>query len=580
MYLAFGGRILALMYIEVVPNRKSPPTVLLRESKRQGQRIIKRTLANLSALPAAQVELLRRSLKGEVLLGAQDRFEIERSWPHGHVAAALGLARAIGLPELLHTSPSRERDLVLAMVVARLLAPASKLATARGLDAETATTSLAPVLGIEDVEVDALYGALDWLVERQPWIERKLARRHLAGATLVLYDVSSSYFEGRTCPLARYGYSRDRRADRLQIVYGLLTDREGRPVAVEVFEGNTGDPATLSSAVEKLRRRFGLERLVLVGDRGTLTEARLEHDCAGIDYITALRAPAIRRLYEAEHLQLSLFDEQDLAEITSPDYPGERLIACRNPLLGAERRRKRDELLARTEEALEAIGQATLRARRPLRGADQIGLRVGRVLGRHKMGKHFVIEITQEAFTWRRDAERIAREAALDGMYVIRTSLPEPALQAEAVVGAYKRLSKVERAFRSLKGIDLQLRPIHHRLADRVRAHVLLCMLAYYLEWHLRERLAPLLFDDHAPEAERASVVGPAARSEAARAKAASKQTAEGHPVHSFQTLLADLATLTRNRVRFGPVTLIQHTRPTPLQAEAFRLLGCDPAKV
>jgi hypothetical protein len=577
----FGG-----MYIESVPNRNSRPTVLLRESTREGKRVVKRTLANLSALPPPQVEILRRSLKGEVLVGAKEHFQVERTLSHGHVAAAVGTARKLGLEEILSSRPSPQRDLVMAMIIARVLNPRSKLATARGLDGDTAASSLGETLGVEAAEVDDLYEAMDWLLERQSWIERKLARRHLKEGTVVLYDVSSSYFEGRSCPLARLGFSRDGRKDKLQIVFGLLTDREGRPVAIEVFEGNTSDPATLLSAIEKLRKRFSLARVVLVGDRGMLTEARLEQDvrpCEGIEYITALRAPAVAALCRSGSLQLSLFDEQDLAEITSPDYPNERLIGCRNPLLAQERRRKREALLLATEVELEKIREATLRARRPLRGKDQIALRVGGVLGRFKVAKHFEIEITEEEFIWRRNVERIREETALDGIYVIRTSVEEEAFAADEVVGTYKQLSRVERAFRTMKSVDLKVRPIHHRLADRVRAHVLLCMLAYYVEWHMRRRLAPILFDDHHAEAaaaKRPSVVAKAERSDEARAKAATKQSPNGHPVHSFQTLLEDLATLSKNRVRFETITLAKFTKATPLQAEAFRLLDVSPTDV
>lgn len=571
------------MYIDVVPNRNSPPAVLLRESVREGPKIHKRTLANLSHWAPAQVELLRRVLRGETLVAPEEAFEIVRTRPHGHVAAVLGTLRRLGLDRLLVAERSRERDLSVAMIVARLLDPRSKLATARGLGDETLFSSLGEALGVETADEDELYRAMDWLLPRQPRIETALATRHLGEGALVLYDVTSTYFEGRTCPLAQLGHDRDGKPGRVQIVFGLLTDAEGCPVAVEVFEGNTADPKTLAAQIQKVRQRFRLERVVFVGDRGLLTEARIREELRPIDglaWITALRAPAIRKLVEGGTLQLSLFDERDLAEITAPDYPGERLIVCRNPLLAQERARKREDLLRATERELAKIVEATRRAKRPLRGQARIALRVGRVLGRFKMRKHVRIEITDTAFRFERDAERIAQEAALDGIYVIRTSVPAPALAAEATVRAYKRLSTVERAFRSFKQIDHLVHPIHHRLADRVRAHVFLCLLAYYVEWHMHRALAPMLFEDDDPaaaEAQRASVVRPAQRSPRARRKAQTKRTEDGGPVHSFQTLLQDLATVAKNRVRpkaTGAVAFDMITTPTPLQQRAFDLLG------
>jgi len=570
------------MYIDVVPNRNSPPAVLLRESYRVGKQTKKRTLANLSMLPPEAIDALRRTLRGESLVPASQALEIERSRPHGHVAAVLGTIRRFGLEDLLAARHCRERDLVVSMIVARIVAPASKLATARGLGLETGFHTLAEEMELGDAGVAELYGAMDWLLERQGRIEAKLARRELVDGTLVLYDVTSTYFEGRSCPLAKHGYSRDQKKGKLQIVFGLLCTAQGCPVAVEVFPGNTGDPKTLSSAVEKVCERFGLKRIVLVADRGLLTEARIEAELrpleGKLDWITALRAPAIRKLFEEGDLQLSLFDEHDLGEITSKRFPDERLIACRNPLLAVERARKREALLKATEKKLEEIARATRRSIRPLRGSEAIALRVGEVLGPSKVAKHFHTEIGEDLFRFARDEERIACEAALDGIYVIRTSLPKEEITAEDAVGAYKSLSAVERAFRSTKSVDLEIRPIHHRTEARVRAHVFLCMLAYYVEWHMRRALRPLLFEDHekgAAELKRRSAVSKAERSEAANQKVRTRRTADGLPVHSFQTLLKDLSTLTKNRVRVGGgVAFDQLTSPTPIQQRAFDLLG------
>ena len=571
------------MYIDTVPNRNSPPAVLLRESSRVGNKIIKRTLANLSDWPAPQVDLLRRVLKGEALLSPSQALQIERSLPHGHVAAALGTLRRIGLESDLARSACPERDLVCAMIVARILAPASKLATARGLNEQTASSSLGALLGLELVDEDHLYAAMDWLLPRQARIEDKLAARHLQPATVVLYDVTSTYFEGRRCPLAQYGHSRDERPGNLQIVFGLLTNPEGCPVAVEVFEGNTADPKTVAGQIRKLRQRFELQQVVIVGDRGMLTSARIREDLQteeGVRWITALRAPQIQQLAADGNLQLSLFDQQDLAEIQHPAYPGERLIACRNPLLAEERKRKREELLTATEKQLEKIRAATQRKRRPLRGKKEIGLAVGKVLGRYKMGKHLQLTIEEDRFDWQRKPASIEREAALDGIYVIRTSVPASDLTGQQVVATYKSLSTVERAFRSMKSVDLKVRPIHHHHPERVKAHVFLCMLAYYVEWHMRRALAPLLFDeeDHeAAQTQRSSIVAPAQRSLSAQQKALSKQTVDGFPVHSFRTLLADLATLTRNRVRMGEQLFDMLATPTTLQERAFELLQVRP---
>jgi transposase len=571
------------MYIDTVPNRNSPPAVLLRESSRVGNKIVKRTLANLSDWPAARVDSLRRVLKGESLVSFSDALRIERSLPHGHVAAALGTLRRIGLESDLARSACPERDLVCALIVARILTPASKLATARGLHEQTASSSLGGLLGLELVDEDHLYQAMDWLLSRQARLEDKLAARHLQEGSMVLYDITSTYFEGRHGPLARHGHSRDERPGNLQIVFGLLTNHEGCPVAVEVFEGNTGDPKTVAAQIRKLRQRFRLKEVVVVGDRGMLTSARIREDLEteeGLRWITALRAPQIQQLASDGNLQLSLFDQQDLAEIQHPAYPGERLIACRNPLLAEERKRKREELLAATESKLEKIRAATQRKRRPLRGKKEIGLAVGKLLGHYKMGKHLQLTIEEDRFDWQRKAGSIEREAALDGIYVIRTSVPAKQLSSAQVVEKYKSLSTVERAFRSMKSVDLKVRPIYHHQPDRVKAHVFLCMLAYYVEWHMRRALAPLLFDDEdrqAAQAQRTSIVAPAQRSESAQRKAASKQTADGLAVHSFRSLLADLATLTRNRVRMGEQTFDMLATPTAVQERALELLQARP---
>jgi DDE family transposase len=574
------------MYIETVPNRNSRPAILLREGWREGRRTRKRTLANLTEWPPEKIQALQAVLKGDYPRRAPaDGFSIERTRPHGHVAAVLGTLRRLQLDRLMAPTRCPERDAVVAMIVARVLEPRSKLATARELGAATLSSTLGELLELSNGDEELLYRAMDWLLPRQPRIEQALAKRHLSDATLALYDVSSSYFEGRCCPLARYGYSRDGKRDKLQITFGLLTNAEGCPVAIEVFEGNTADPKTLSSVIAKLRAQFALKRVVLVGDRGMITSARIRDELAapeGLDWITALRAPQIRELLEGGTLQLSLFDQRDLAELTEPAYPGQRLIACRNPLMAAERARKRNDLLAATERQLGQISAATRRARNPLHGKARIALRVGGVLGRYKMRKHFRLTIEETGFTFVRDDASIAREAALDGIYVVRTSVPAAALASDEAVRAYKRLAEVERAFRSLKSVDLKVRPIHHRLEDRVRAHILLCMLAYYVEWHMRQALAPILFDDDDPaaaEAARRSVVAPAQRSPRAQRKAVTKLTDDGCPVHSFRTLLSDLATVAKNRLLpnlENPVGFDLITTPTALQQRAFDLLGVN----
>jgi transposase len=571
------------MYIEVVPNRRSRPAILLREGWREGNKVRKRTLANLSDWAPHRIEALTAVLKGQSVVGdIESAFEIVRSRPHGHVAAVLGSLSRLKLDQLLARSRSRERDVCVAMIAARLISPGSKLATARGLSAETGESTLGELLAVEDADEDECYAAMDWLLERQVSIEDALAKRHLTDGSLVLYDVTSTYFEGRTCPLAKLGHSRDGKKDKLQIVIGLLTNGEGCPVAVEVFEGNTGDPRTVASQVAKLRTRFGLERVVLVGDRGMITDARIREDLSGVeglDWITALRAPAIAALVEAGSLQLSLFDKRDLAEISDPSFPDERLVVCKNPLLAEERGRKRRELLEATERDLEAVSKAVARAKRPLRGQAAIGLRVGKVMGHFKMAKHFKLTIADDSFRYERDEKAIEAEAALDGIYIVRTTVDAKRLSAEEVVRSYKRLASVERAFRSLKTMDLHIRPIHHHKAERVRAHVLLCMLAYYVEWHMRRALAPILFDDDdkpAGEALRASIVAPAQRSPRAEIKAASKRTGDDLPVHSFTTLLRDLATIVKNRIQpraAGAPSFEMITRPTPSQKHALDLL-------
>ena len=549
------------MYIEAVPNRGSPPAILLRESYREAGKIKKRTLLNLSDWPHERIAGFKALLKGGLVIPQdRDAITIIRSLPHGHVDAALGTARKIGLDRLLGPDGNRCRNLILALVVSRILDPGSKLAAARALSPDTATCSLGEQLALGVVDEDELYSALDWLAVRQPAIEAALAKRHLSGGTLVLYDVSSSYLEGRCCPLAQFGYSRDGKRSKRQIVYGLLCAADGCPVAIEVFAGSTADPTTLTSQVTKLKERFALDHVVLVGDRGMITQARITEDLksAGLDWITALRAPAIKALLDGGALQMSLFDDRDMAGITSPEFPGQRLIVCRNRALAA----------------------AVARKRRPLRGKAEIGLEIGAVLDKHKMAKHFALDITDTRFSFARKTDEITVEAALDGLYVVRTSLPAAVLDDAATVRGYKSLSLVERAFRCIKTVDLQIRPVYHWLADRVRAHVFLCMLAYYLEWHMRQRLAPMLYDDtdkEAAEALRSSVVAKAERSPAAVTKQTTGRTENGLPVHSFRTLLNDLATLTRNTLVTAispaqPFTLT--ARPTPVQQKARDLLG------
>jgi len=585
------------MFIETVPNRNSPPAVLLRESYRdENGKSQKRTLANLSKLPAEVVAGLKALLAGGTVMSVgENGLRIERSLPHGHVAAALGTVRKIALDRLILSTakdePSRRcRDLVIGLIVDRLIAPRSKLGFVRAINPETACSSLGKVLGLGTVAEREVYAALDWLLGQQARIEAGLARRHLKDGMLVLYDVSSSYLEGSKCPLARFGYSRDHRADRPQIVYGLLCTRDGLPVAVEVFDGDTADPSTLGRQILKLKARFRLDRVVLVGDRGMITSARIRDDLrpAGLDWITCLRAPQIQALAaEGGPLQLSLFDDRDLAEIAAPDaFPGERLIVCRNPLLADERTRKREDLLAATERDLSRIKLTVERKRAPLKGQAEIGIAVGAILDKHKMAKHFEVTIGDTSLTFRRKPDSIAREARLDGIYVVRTSVPAEAMAAAETVQAYKDLARVERAFRCLKTIDLDIRPVRHWVANRVRAHVFLCMLAYYVEWHLRQALAPLLFHDTeitAARAERTSPVRKTEPSQSSKTKKATGRNEDGQPVMAFADLMDHLGTLARNDLA-APLqdsrSIILYTSPTRLQEAAFERLGIDPRRV
>ena len=561
-------------------------THLLRRTFRQDGKVKHETLGNISHLSDSIIDLIRRALKGESFVNPDDLFHCARSLPHGHVAAVLATLKKLKLDFLLARARSRDRDLIVALIVSRVIDAQSKLATARALSSETALSTLSETLGLGCVDENEIYGAMDRLLgPRQEAVENALARRHLRENTLVLYDVTSCYLEGRRCKLAQRGYSRDGKRGKLQIVIGLLCSPEGCPVAIEVFKGSTGDPSTVASQVHKIRSRFGLRRVVLVGDRGMLTAARIREDLQGVEglhWITALRAPTIRGLVKEGTVQPSLFDQRDLAEVTSDLFPGERLIVCYNPLLAHRRRRRREELLAATEKKLEEIVEATRRPKRALRGEDKIGVRVGRKIHKHKMAKHFITEITETSFEFQRNPETLATEAALDGIYIVRTNVEPEWFSADQTVRAYKELSKVERAFRCMKSVDLKIRPLHHRRPDRVRAHVFLCLLAYYVEWHMRQALAPILFDDHereAAEQERSSVVAAAVRSRPARAKASRKRTEDDLPVHSFRTLLQDLGTLTRNtmQVENRQDTFMLKTQPTELQRRAFQLLGVRP---
>lgn len=562
------------MHVEWVPNRNSRPTILLRETWREGKQVKKRTLANLTDWPEEKIESLRKALKGETVL-AETSVIIEQSLPHGQVEALLGTIKKLGLDTLIASKSCRERDLVLAMIAGRLIHPSSKLAATRLWH----TTTLAEELLVGDADEDELYHALDWLLARQERIEKKLAHRHLNEGSFVLYDVTSSYYEGHTCPLARFGHDRDEKGKPI-IVYGVLTDHEGRPVALSVYPGNTGDPTTIPDQVEKLKARFGLERLVLVGDRGMLTQAQIEKvkDTPGIGWISALRSSAIRDLVEQGNIQMSLFDTRDLAEITSDKYPGERLIACFNPLLAQERKRKRNDLLEATENILNTLIRTVARRTRTPLGKAEIGKKVGAIMNRFKMAKHFILTIDDGRFAFTRNETSITREEALDGIYVIRTSEPAERLSPEDTVRSYKRLAQVERVFKTFKGIELLVRPIWHRTEDHVRAHLFLCMLAYYVEWHMRKALAPILFDDETLTQIRKTrhPVRPAEVSLSAQKKKTRKTTSEGFTVHSFSTLMAALGTRCRNHCRIGisGTSISRLTEPTPLQTKAFQLLG------
>jgi transposase len=555
------------MHIHIVPNRGSPPTVLLRESYREGTKVRKRTLANLSSLSAEQVEAIRAVLAGQAMQPAAQALEITASRPHGHVQAVTLTMQRLGMASLLASKPCRERELVLAMIASRIVAPHTKLATTRWWH----TTTLAEDFGVADANEDELYAAMDWLLQRQDAIQHKLGARHLGEGSLVLYDLSSSYFEGTTCPLAKLGYSRDGRKGTLQVNYGLLTDARGCPVAVSVHEGNVADSATFMPEVQRLRSEFGIEQVVMVGDRGMMGHKAIEElrELDGVGWITALKTGSIRSLVEQGQLQLDLFDERNLVELTSPDYPGERLVACRNPQLAALRTHKRQELLAATEKNLQAIKERVDAGK--LAGADAIGLRVGKIVNQYKVAKHFELAISDQAFTFERRQEAIATEAALDGVYIIRTCVEAARMDAAQCVRSYKSLASVERAFRSLKTVDLKIRPIHHRLADRVRAHILLCMLAYYVEWHMRQAWAPLMFTDTDTQAKATrDPVAPARRSDAALAKVASHTLDDGTPVHSFSTMLAALSTIVRNTCR---------TPGTAPDAPSFAVLTTPTAK-
>ena len=583
------------LHVDVIPNRGSPPAILLREAKRDGVKIRKTTLANLSKLPTSLVDHIRVLIKGGVAFDSLNAaFNITRSWPHGHVAVVLGLCRRLGFPDLLHRQPSRDRDLALAGIVARVLSPMSKLATARWLSDETAASSLGELLELGQVSGNDMCRMLDWLVSRQAWIERKLARRYLTNATLVLYDVTSSYVEGRCCPLAKFGYNRDGKRGKRQIVIGLLCAPNGCPIAVEVFDGNTADPSTVGVQVKKLQQRFKVDRIALVGDRGMVTTARIRQSLepAQLDWISALKHTDLRKLSRANPdvatpaLQPQSLAADAVAEISSPDYPNERLMVCFNPRLQAERQQHREALLVATEAILTRVAAIVKRPGSKLRGSEQINRRVGREANRRKVEKHFDIQVTDDALTFSRNTTKIADEARLDGVYVIRTSLPPEAINAEETVAAYKSLAHVEQAFRMLKSSGLQVRPIHVYTPDHVRGHVFLCALACHIEWHLRQQLAPLLFEEDDPEgaqAQRQNPVEPAQPSDRARRKAQSKQTEEGLKVHSLPTLFADLQTVVLNTVEFN--THPDHafnvvTQPTQQQQRAFDLAGINPGKM
>ena len=571
------------MYIEKVPNRNSPPAVLLRESYREGDQVKKRTLANLSKLPDDIIDNLKLALKGATLSmteGIPNHFEVIRSLPHGHVMAILETIKKLGLDKIISEKSSRIRNVVVAMIVARIINPKSKLATARGFNSETCSQSLGQLLDLEKADEDELYNALDWLLEKQEKIEKHLAIKHLESGTLVLYDVTSTYLEGNGCELGKYGYNRDKKKGKTQIVFGLLCSAKGCPIAVEVFEGNTSDCATLSGQIEKVRKGWGIENVVWVSDRGILTNSKINElvkPIEGLDYITGLTKPQIRKLAEVEVIQLGLFDQVNLVEFESEDYPDERLIACRNPLIAQKNQLQREALLEAVEKELDLIVQATQREKRALKGQDKIALRVGKILNQFKVNKYYNLEITEEGFSYQRKLELIAQETALDGVYVLRTSLESTLMDAATTVKAYKSLSQVEEAFRCYKSIDLKVRPIYHYKGDRVKAHIFLCMLAYYVEWHLKQCLAPLLFEDEEIDDGSLNVIK-ASRSESAQSKERKKRNQENFPVHSFRTLLEDLGTICLNTVectiREGSYRFSKITRPTQLQQKALDLLG------
>ena len=570
------------MYIETVKNRNSPPCILLRESYRNSGRVCKKTLANLTALPNEALIILKKVLSGKtVSLEANHDFEIVRSLPYGHVIAVLETLRKTELDTCISSKPSRERDLILSIIIARLLNPESKLATARGLSLETAFCSLGEELNLSNINENDFYDAMDWLIERQDRIEAKLAKKHLSNGCILLYDTSSSYVEGSKCPLAKRGYNRDKKKGKLQINYGLICDIEGRPIAIEVFEGNTSDPATLSSQIEKVKHKFNISKIIFVADRGVVTQARVDEELSkvGWDWVSALTSKSVNKLIKTKTLIPSNYEKEDFAEVSSPDYPGERLIICLNKALQKERCRTREELLQATENELNEIAQATSRTRSPLKGIKEISLRVGKIKNKYKVSKHFLFDISEERFSFKRNEKKIAKEAALDGFYVIRTSVNQQIMDAKQAVATYKNLSKVERAFRCCKTVDIKIRPIYHRLPERVEAHVFICMLAYYVEWHMRKALAPLLFDDHnkvEAEKQRESIVAPAKRSPEALSKASSKKTEDGFTVHSFQTLLSDLQTIVKNRIQIKGTTgstFDKITIPTPYQQKILELL-------
>ena len=577
-----SGKII-VMYIERVPNRNSPPAVLLRESYREGNRVKKRTIANLSSLPDDVIDNLKLALKGgKTIENIESAIELERSLAHGQIAAVLGTLKKVGLDKLLGNDNPHLISIVISLIVSRIINPCSKLATSRNLKAQTANSSLGKIMGLENVKEDDLYQALDWLAENQERIENQLAQKHIKSGSLVLYDLTSTYLEGEACPLGKYGYSRDRKKGYTQIVFGLLCDEKGCPIAVEVFSGNTNDASTITQQIEKVRNRFGIESVTWVGDKGMITNTTINRDLKeveGLDWITTLRKSQIRTLVEAQEIQLGLFDEKNLVEISSAEYPGERLMVCRNPLLAKKLKQQREELIAATKKELEPIALATQRRTRPLRGAGKIGMKVGKVINKYKVGKYFETEITEDSFTYRVKESLIKEETVMDGLYVIRTSVKSDKMSPLETVKSYKSLSKVEQAFRCCKSIDLKVRPIYHYAERRVRAHIFLCMLAYYVEWEMRQKLAPMLFAEEEEETvlteEKVLRYQP---SEKARRKSSKKKNDLEEPVHSFPTLLDDLGTICLNTVEAvvaGKKIMFEKiTRPTSLQQKALDLLG------